>query len=61
MDRRWVVRNLIALLFVSCMTGCVRGGSDMGPVGGGLAVIGLAMIVAAIINTISGKGGDDDE
>lgn len=54
------MRNLIALIFVSSMTGCVRGGSDMGPVGGGLAVIGLAMIVAAIINTLSGKGGDDE-
>jgi hypothetical protein len=27
---------------------------------GGLAVIGLSMIVAAIINTLAGKGGDDE-
>jgi hypothetical protein len=60
MDRRWVVRNLIALLFVSCMTGCVRGGSDMGPVGGGLAVIGLGIIVAAFICSVFRNGGDND-
>ena len=59
MERWCVVRSLIATLYIALLPGCSRG-SDMGPVGGGLAVIGLAMIVAAIINTLAGKGGDDE-
>ena len=60
MDRRFVVRNLIALLFVSCMTGCVRSQPDMSPVGGGLAVIGLGIVVAAFIISVFGNGGRDE-
>ena len=53
------MRSLIAALYIALLSGCSRG-PDMGPVGGGLAVIGLALIVAAVINTLAGKGGDDE-
>lgn len=59
MERWCIVRSLIAALYIALLSGCSRG-PDMGPVGGGLAVIGLALIVAAVINTLAGKGGDDE-
>ena len=52
--------KLLMLLTMIPVAGCSRSGSDMGPVGSGLAVIGLALIVAAIINTLAGKGGDNE-
>lgn len=41
------------------LSGC-SGGPDMGPIGGGLAVIGLGIVAAAVIRTLAGKGGDHE-
>lgn len=54
------MRGLIASLFLALLSGCSRSAVDTSPIGSGLAVIGLALIVAAIINTLAGKGGDDE-
>jgi hypothetical protein len=54
MDRRWTVKQFIALYLLAGLTGCSA--VDTSPIGGGLAVIGLALIVAAVINTLTGKG-----
>jgi hypothetical protein len=63
MKRAW------SILVVALLSGCASGGPDMGPVGGGLSVIGLAIIVAAVIRSIGGalctkddeKGGDEHD
>jgi hypothetical protein len=51
-------RHFIVLLTMIPMAGCSA--VDTSPIGGGLAVVGLALIVAAVINTLAGKGGDDE-
>jgi hypothetical protein len=63
------MRRAWAILMVGLLTGCATGGPDMGPVGGGLSVIGLAIVVAAFIRSVAGavcrkdeeKGGDGDD
>lgn len=60
MDWRETMKEFIAILFVASLSGCSRSAVDTLPIGGGLAVIGLALVVAAIINTLAGKGGDDE-
>jgi hypothetical protein len=46
------------LLLSVGLTGCSSGGPDMGPVGAGLSVIGLGIVIAAVVIAIlSGKGG----
>jgi hypothetical protein len=55
------MRNLYALLLVACLTGCTRSGPDMSPVGGGLAVVGLSLIVSTLLIRIRQKGGSEDE
>jgi|SaaInlLV_10m_DNA_1039704.scaffolds.fasta_scaffold173588_1 hypothetical protein len=54
------MRNLCALILVTCLTGCTRSQPDMSPVGGGLAVIGLGIIIAAFICSVFRNGGDND-
>lgn len=51
------MRALAIILVATLMTGCNSGTPDMGPVGGGLSVIGLAIVVAAFIAALAGKGG----
>ena len=46
--------SLAPALLAACTP---AGPPDMGPVGGGLSVIGLAIVVAAFIVAISWKGG----
>lgn len=60
MEWRWCMRIFITLLLVACFSGCTRSEPDMAPVGGGLAVIGLGMVAAAVIRTLAGKGGDHE-
>lgn len=55
------MRNLCALILVACLTGCSRSAVDTSPIGGGLAVIGLSIIVSTLIARIRHKGGADDE
>ena len=57
---KWI-HMLPALPFLFTLTGCTNG-PDMGPIGGGLAIIGLAVIVSAVIRHLPSnrKGGDDD-
>jgi hypothetical protein len=48
--------QLVVLALV--LTGCAKSGPDMGPVGAGLSVIGLGIVIAAVVIAIlSGKGG----
>ena len=54
------MKILVTLLFVACLSGCTRSEPDMAPVGGGLAVIGLGIVAAAVIFALAGKGGDDE-
>ena len=55
------MRILITLLFIVCVSGCTRPEPDMSPIGGGLAVIGLSIIVSTVVVLVCGKGGLDDE
>jgi hypothetical protein len=50
---------LILSLFLLFLTGC-GGGPDMGPIGAGLCVIGLSLIVAKLVERIRGIGGDHE-
>lgn len=54
-------RIIRAILVLSLLPGCQSGGPDMGPIGGGLSVIGLALVVAAFVGAIFGKGGRHDD
>ncbi|MCC6355229.1 MAG: hypothetical protein IT577_15160 [Verrucomicrobiae bacterium] len=58
------MRRAYAILMVALFTGCSSGNApDMGPVGGGLSVIGLGIVVAAFITAVASamRGGDDRE
>jgi len=55
------MRNLMALFLITFLTGCSRSGPDMSPIGGGLAVIGLSVIVSTMIMRMRSKGGSSDE
>jgi hypothetical protein len=52
--------KLITLLTMIPIAGCSRSGPDMSPIGGGLAVIGLGIIIAAFICSVFRSGGDND-
>lgn len=54
--------NLRLLLIACFLTGC-KTGPDYTPVGGGLAVVGLAIVVASIVLRLpsTGKEDKDDE
>ena len=42
------------------LTGCGDKGPDMGPVGAGLSVIGLGIVIGATIIALLGRGGGDE-
>ena len=51
------MKTLIMLLTLPVvLAGCGGGGPDMSPVGGGLAVIGLGIIVAAFVRSYGKRG-----
>ena len=44
---------LVGMTFTMLLTGCgVEGGIDLSPVGSGLSLIGLALVLSAIIKTL---------
>ncbi len=47
------MRRALAILAVAALAGCKSATPDMGPVGGGLSVIGLAIVVAAFIRAVA--------
>ena len=56
MDGRCAMKRAhVLLLLPLLLAGCTEG-PDMGPVGGGLAIIGLGIVLAAAILAL-GKGG----
>jgi len=54
------IRCVLPLGVVLGLTGC-NTGPDMGPVGAGLSVIGLGIIIGATIIALFGKRGGGDE
>jgi len=55
------MRKLILLApITAALTGCGQAAVDLGPVGAGLGVIGLGIVVGALILAIFRKGGGDD-
>ena len=50
---------LILLILCLFLTGC-GGVPDMGPIGAGLAIIGLSLIVSKLVERIRGNGGDHE-
>ncbi|MEI6278724.1 MAG: hypothetical protein WCQ16_04985 [Verrucomicrobiae bacterium] len=54
------MRKLILILPVA-LTGCGSNAPDFGPIGAGLAVIGLGIVIAALIIAIFRKGGGGDD
>ena len=64
------MRSAWAIVLVVLLSACSAGGApDMGPVGGGLSVIGLGIVVAAFIKAVAvairhnddnEDGGDED-
>ncbi len=50
---------LILLILCLFLTGC-GGGPDMAPIGAGLCVIGLSLIVAKLVERIRSMGGDHE-
>jgi hypothetical protein len=55
------MRNLTALFLVAMLSGCARSQVDTSPIGGGLAVIGLSIILSTILLRMRIKGGSEDE
>ena len=55
------IRCLLPLIVVLGLTGCGDKGPDMGPVGAGLSVIGLGIVIGATIIALLGKKGGGDE
>jgi hypothetical protein len=50
----------LPVVVVFGLTGCGDKGPDMGPVGAGLSVIGLGIVIAATVIALVGKGGGDE-
>ena len=55
------IRCLLPVTVVLGLTGCGDKGPDMGPVGAGLSVIGLGIVIATTIVVVFGKKGGSDE
>jgi hypothetical protein len=51
--------QLLALALV--VTGCTKSGPDMGPVGAGLSVIGLGIVIASVVRALLRPRGGRDE
>lgn len=54
------IRCILPVIAVIGLTGC-KSGPDMGPVGAGLSVIGLGIVIGATIMSLFGKKGGGDE
>jgi hypothetical protein len=54
------IRCILPVCMVLGLTGCSTG-PDMGPVGAGLSVIGLGIVIGATIIALLGKKGGGDE
>ena len=54
-------KTIQLLALALALTGCAQGGPDMGPVGAGLAVIGLGLVIAAVIRSLFGPRGGGHE
>ena len=54
------MRKLILFLPMA-LTGCGSTGPDLGPIGAGLSVIGLGIVIAALILALFRKGGGGDD
>jgi hypothetical protein len=55
------IRCIMPVVIVVSLTGCATTGPDMGPVGAGLSVIGVGIIIGATIIALLGKKGGGDE
>ena len=55
------IRCVLPVIVVFGLTGCATTGPDMGPVGAGLSVIGLGIVIGATIVVVFGKKGGGDE
>ena len=55
------IRCVLPVIVVFGLTGCATTGPDMGPVGAGLSVIGLGIVIGATIIALLGKKGGGDE
>jgi hypothetical protein len=55
------IRCLLPVVVALGLTGCGDKGPDMGPVGAGLSVIGLGIVIGATIIALLGKKGGGNE
>ena len=56
------MRNLILTIpTAAALTGCGTSAPDFGPIGAGLSVIGLGIVIGALILAIFKKGGGGDD
>ena len=56
------MRKLILTIPVAvALTGCGGNAPDFGPIGAGLSVIGLGIVIGALILAIFRKGGGSDD
>ena len=56
------MRKLILILpAAAALTGCGSNVPDYGPIGAGLSVIGLGIVIGALILAIFKKGGGGDD
>ena len=51
----------LTLLLPLAFTGCGSNAPDFGPIGAGLSVIGLGIVIGALILAIFRKGGGGDD
>lgn len=55
------IRCVLPVIVVFGLTGCATTEPDMGPVGAGLSVIGLGIVIGATIIALLGRKGGGDE
>lgn len=60
LEREFDMKFILTPLFLLPMTGCSGGGSDMTPVGAGLATVGLCLIISKLVERLRSKGDDDE-
>jgi len=53
--------KMLILILPVALTGCGGNAPDFGPIGAGLSVIGLGIVIAALILAIFHKGGGGDD
>jgi len=54
-------KTIQLLALAQVLTGCAKSGPDMGPVGAGLSVIGLGIVIAAVVLALLRPRGGRDE